>query len=80
MVKNQRELNKKLVKELAECRTKLAHCKNDFEVEKNIKNGLYFFILENGLFEKLKTFEPSAKYQSTNYQIKCLEKLANDLP
>ncbi|WP_046755399.1 hypothetical protein [Kordia jejudonensis] len=80
MVTNQQELNKKLVKELAECRTKLVRCKNDFEVEKSIKNGLYFFILENGLFEELKTFEPKAKYQTTDYKIKSLEKLANDLP
>ena len=35
----------------------LAEVQRQYDVEKNIKNNLYAFILQEGLFEKLKRYE-----------------------
>jgi hypothetical protein len=78
-MKNQKELNKHLVKELKLQKAELKRYRNGFETEKNIKNSLYFFILNNGLFEKLKKFEQS-RDRSVDYHLKALYFLAENLP
>ncbi|NAS32442.1 hypothetical protein GTQ40_15765 [Flavobacteriaceae bacterium R38] len=78
-MKTQKELNKKLLEELKQHKAELIKYKKDFEVEKNIKNSLYFFILNNDLFERLKQFEQS-KDRSEDYHLKTLSLLISRLP
>lgn len=77
---NLKELNTYLINKIELLQTEKKYFKQSFEVEKNIKNGLYFFILENGLFEKLKKFEPFVNYHTENFKIKSLEWLNANLP
>ena len=58
----QKELNERLLEELKQYKEYAQKYRESFEIEKNIKNGLYFFILNNGLFNKLRDYEPFAKY------------------
>ena len=58
---------------------KAAYYKELFIKERNIKNGLYYFILKNGLFEKLKVYEPATDYQTTNHHEKCLRWFAENM-
>jgi len=53
--------------------------KKKFFTERNIKNGLYYFILKKGLFEELKNHEPFANYQTTDSHKECLKWLLNSL-
>ncbi|WP_430412866.1 hypothetical protein [Kordia sp.] len=76
---SQKEVNKVLVKELKQTKTELANCKKSFEVEKNIKNGLYFFILKNDLLNMLRQFRKTNDYQTGDYHIKSLEFLIDNL-
>lgn len=76
---NQKEVNKILLKELKQKKSELKKCKREFEIEKNIKNGLYFFILTNNLYELLVTFAKTNDYQKEDYQIKSLDYLIENL-
>ncbi|WP_298423213.1 hypothetical protein [uncultured Kordia sp.] len=76
---NQKEVNQVLVQELKETKTALAKCQQSFEVEKNIKNGLYFFILKNDLLNLLRQFRKTNDYQNEDYHIKSLEFLIENL-
>jgi len=78
-MKTQKELNKVLLQELKETKSKLEKYKQNFEIEMNIKNGLYFFILTNDLFDLLKQFRKTNNYQDQDYHIKCLEYLVENL-
>lgn len=76
---NQKEVNKALLKELKQKKSELEKYKRDFEIEKNIKNGLYFFILTNELYDLLRKFSKTNDYQKEDYQIKSLEFLIENL-
>ena len=76
----QKQLNKELLQELKEIKSELQRYKQDFEIEKNIKNGLYFFILTNDLVDLLKEFRKTNDYHKTDYQLKALDFLINTLP
>jgi hypothetical protein len=76
----QKQLNKELVQELKEIKSELQKYKQDFEIEMNIKNGLYYFILINNLLGLLKEFRENNNYENEDYHIKCLEFLASTLP
>ncbi|MBC8757214.1 hypothetical protein H2O64_21270 [Kordia sp. YSTF-M3] len=76
---NQKEVNKVLLKELKQKKSELEKYKRDFEIEKNIKNGLYFFILTNELYDLLRKFSKTNDYQKEDYQIKSLEFLIENL-
>ena len=76
----QKQLNKELLQELKEIESELQRYKQDFEIEKNIKNGLYFFILTNDLVDLLKEFRKTNDYHKTDYQLKALDFLINTLP
>jgi len=78
-MKTQKELNKVLLQELKETKSKLERYKQNFEIEMNIKNGLYFFILTNDLFDLLKQFRNTNNYQDQDYHIKSLEYLVENL-
>ena len=69
----QKQLNKELLQELKEVKSELQRYKQDFEIEMNIKNGLYFFILTNDLVALLQKFRETNDYQSEDYQVKCLD-------
>lgn len=75
----QKQLNKELVQELKEIKSELQKYKQDFEIEKNIKNGLYFFILTHDLLYLLKEFRKTNNYQDEDYHIKCLNYLIDNL-
>lgn len=77
---NQKQLNKELLQELKEVKSELLRYKQDFEKEKNIKNGLYFFILTNDLVALLQEFRKTNDYYETDYQLKALDFLVNTLP
>lgn len=77
---NQKQLNKELLQELKQIKSELLRYKQDFEKEKNIKNGLYFFILTNDLIDLLKEFRKTNDYYETDYQVKSLEFLIDSLP
>lgn len=79
-MKTQQDLNKYLLSELKKQKQQTENYKELFEKEKNIKNGLYFFILNNGMFEKLKEYEPLTDYQKTDYHNKSLLYLISNLP
>ncbi|MFK7750557.1 MAG: hypothetical protein AB8B65_19350 [Kordia sp.] len=76
---NQKEVNRALLKELKQKKSELEKYKHDFETEKNIKNGIYFFILTNNLYEQLVTFTETNDYQKEDYQIKSLDYLIENL-
>jgi len=76
---NQKEVNRALLKELKQKKSELEKYKRDFETEKNIKNGLYFFILTNKLYKQLVTFSRTNDYQKEDYHIKSLEYLIENL-
>ncbi len=76
---SQKEVNKILLKELKQKKSELEKYKHDFEIEKNIKNGLYFFILTNNLYELLKKFCKTNDYQKEDYHIKSLDYLVENL-
>lgn len=78
-MKTQKELNKVLLTELKETKSKLEKYKRNFETEMNIKNGLYFFILTNNLFDLLKQFRKTNNYHQEDYYLKSLEYLAENL-
>jgi hypothetical protein len=78
-MKTQKELNKVLLQELKETKSKLENYKRSFEIEMNIKNGLYFFILTNDLFDLLKQFRKTNDYQKRDYHMKSLEYLVENL-
>lgn len=76
----QKQLNKELLQELKEIKSELQRYKQQFEIEKNIKNGLYFFILTHDLVDLLKEFRKTNDYHKTDYQLKALGFLINTLP
>jgi len=76
----QKEINKQLVTELKKYKAEAKKYRKGFEIEKNIKNGLYFFILTNDLLELLKQFRKTNDYQAEDYHVKSLEFLINRLP
>ncbi|WP_046758800.1 hypothetical protein [Kordia jejudonensis] len=76
----QKQLNKELLQELKEVKSELLRYKQDFEKEKNIKNGLYFFILTNDLVALLQEFRKTNDYYDTDYQVKALDFLIDTLP
>lgn len=76
----QKQINKELVKELKQTKLELQKYKQDFEIEKNIKNGLYFFILTHDLVGLLQQFRKTNNYQKEDYYIKSLEFLIEKLP
>ncbi|WP_420572297.1 hypothetical protein [Kordia sp.] len=76
----QKQLNQELLKELQTVKLELQRYKQDFEKEKNIKNGLYFFILANDLLPLFHEFRKTNEYHDTDYQLKALEFLINTLP
>ncbi len=76
----QKQLNKELVQEIKEIKAELQKCKQNFEIEMNIKNGLYYFILTNDLVGLLKQFQQTNDYENEDYYIKCLEFLTDKLP
>jgi hypothetical protein len=53
--------------------------KQNFEIEKNIKNGLYFFILTHDLLGLLKEFRKTNDYEDIDYHVKCLDFLVDSL-
>lgn len=75
----QKQLNKELVKELKQVKSELLKYKQDFEIEKNIKNGLYFFILTHDLVGLLQEFRKTNDYHETDYQLKSLDFLIDSL-
>ena len=76
----QKQLNKELLQELKEIKSELQRYKQQFEIEKNIKNGLYFFILTNDLVALLQKFRETNDYNKTDYQLKALDFLIDSLP
>ena len=58
----------------------LTHYKQQFEVEKNIKNNLYAFVLQNYGFAKLKEYEQKTNMRSPDGHLKALQCLAFALP
>lgn len=52
--------------------------KRDFEAEKNIKNNLYFFILQQGLLDELKGFSNERNMTSEKGHSDCIEHLLNN--
>lgn len=75
----QKQLNKELLQELKQVKSELLKYKQDFEIEKNIKNGLYFFILTNDLVESLKEFRKMNDYHTSDYHLKSLDFLIDNL-
>ncbi|MBC8754821.1 hypothetical protein H2O64_09075 [Kordia sp. YSTF-M3] len=73
----QQQLNKELVQELKQLKQELAKYKRNFEIEMNIKNYLYFFILTNDLLDLLKEFKQKYNNDNGDYYIKSLEFLVN---
>lgn len=57
---------------------KVSKLKRDFEVEKNIKNNLYFFILQQQLLDELKDFSNERDVTSENFHSDCIEYLLNN--
>lgn len=76
----QKQLNKELLEELKQVKSELLKYKQDFEIEKNIKNGLYFFILMNDLVALLQEFRKTNDYHKTDYHLKSLDFLIDGLP
>lgn len=76
----QQQINKELVKELKQLKSELAKYKRDFELEKNIKNCLYFFILTNDLLDLLKQFQQENNDDNADYYIKSLDYLIDNIP
>jgi len=76
----QQQINKELVKELKQIKSELAKYKRNFEIEKNIKNYLYFFILTNDLLDLLKQFKQENNDEYTDYHIKSLDYLIDNIP
>lgn len=75
----QKQLNKELVKELKQVKSELLKYKQNFEIEKNIKNGLYFFILTNDLVPLLQKFRKTNDCHSEDYHLKSLDFLIGSL-
>lgn len=58
-------------------KTQLVYYKHNFEVEKNIKNNLYFFILDQGLFNELRKFEGATNMRSPDGHSRAVNALTN---
>lgn len=57
--------------------TLLLHYRKQFEVEKNIKNNLYYFILNQGLFSELRKFEGATDMRSPDGHQNAVAALTN---
>jgi len=59
---------------------KIKQIKNEFEIEKNIKNNLYFFILENNLIDRLKEWQRGINMSQPGGHKKAIQYLILSLP
>ena len=76
----QQQLNRELMQELKQLKSEFAKYKRNFEIEKNIKNCLYFFILTNDLVDLLKQFKQENNDDTVDYHMKSLDYLVENIP
>jgi hypothetical protein len=79
-LKNAREILSRILAENENLLRDNRNLSKDFEVEKNIKNHLYAFILTHGMFDKLIKYEHSNKMREPGGHKKAVAWLLMQLP
>jgi hypothetical protein len=79
-LENARLSIERLLDELQSTRMKLESIRSDFEIEMNIKNNLYAFILSHGMYKELREYSLVNKMSSPDGHLKTIRCLALMLP
>ncbi|OFY61622.1 MAG: hypothetical protein A2Y71_03025 [Bacteroidetes bacterium RBG_13_42_15] len=79
-LENARFSIERLLEELESTKRKLESTRRDFEIEMNLKNNLYAFVLSHGMFKELEAYSKANRMESPDGHLKAIRCLAMGLP